>query len=174
MPSLLSLFWTSLPIVLAALIYQLGLPTFISEHVPSQLLANIPTLFLPMHCYKSVKTLSLQLQNAECFTVYNGKFSSVFVDELTADAVKEARIGYVYPGLWDGHGHLIQFGESLDSVGLFGSTSMDEIKKRLVKYKAARSEKGTSEDWLRGVGWDQAYLEGQWPTSVRSINIVVL
>jgi hypothetical protein len=173
MPSLLSLFWTSFPIVLAALIYQLGLPAFISEHVPFQLLANIPTLFLPMHCYKSVKTLSSQLQNAECFTVYNGKFSSVFVDELTADAVKEARIGYAYPGLWDGHGHLIQFGESLDSVGLFGSSSMDEIKKRLVEYKAARSEKGTREQWLRGVGWDQAHFEGKWPTSVRFLELTV-
>jgi hypothetical protein len=168
MPSLTSLFWTSLPIVLAAFIYQLGLPAFISEHVPFKFLANIPTLFLPMHCYKSVRTLSSQLPYAECFTVYDGKFSSVFVDELTSDAVKEARIGYVYPGLWDGHGHLIQFGESLDSVSLFGSTSMDEIQRRLLEYQADRSEKGAHEQWLRGVGWDQAHFDGKWPTSVRS------
>jgi hypothetical protein len=167
MHSLLSLIWTSIPIVLAVLIYQLGLPAFISEHVPFKLLANVPTLFLPMHCYTSVRTLSLQLPHAECFTVYDGKFSSVFVDELTSDAAKEARIGYVYPGLWDGHGHLIQFGESLDSVSLFGSTSMDEIQRRLVEYKADRPEKGTSEQWLRGVGWDQAHFNGKWPTSVR-------
>jgi predicted amidohydrolase YtcJ len=166
MPSLSALFWTSLPIVLAALIYQLGLPAFISQN---EVLKNLPSLFLPMHCYKSVSTLSSQLAYAECFTVYNGKFSSVFVDELTDDATKEARIGYAYPGLWDGHGHLIQLGEFLDSVDLFGASSMDEIKRRLVEYQAGRSEKGTSEQWLRGVGWDQAHFEGKWPTSVRTL-----
>jgi predicted amidohydrolase YtcJ len=154
---------------LAALVYQLGLPAFISGH---ELYKSIPNLFLPLQCYKSVRTLSSQLSHADCFTVYNGKFSSVFVDDLTADAVKETRVGYVYPGLWDGHGHLIQFGESLDSVSLFGADSMDEIKRRLVEYKAGRSEKGTSEQWLRGVGWDQAYFDGKWPTSVRYLITV--
>ena len=91
------------------------------------------------------------------------------MDELTANAVKEARVGYVYPGLWDGHGHLIQFGESLDSVSLFGADSMAEIKRRLVEYKAVRSEEGTSKQWLRGVGWDQAHFDGKWPTSVRCL-----
>jgi predicted amidohydrolase YtcJ len=154
---------------LAALVYQLGLPAFISGH---ELYKSIPNLFLPLQCYKSVRTLSSQLSHADCFTVYNGKFSSVFVDDLTADAVKETRVGYVYPGLWDGHGHLIQFGESLDSVSLFGADSMDEIKRRLVEYKAGRSEKGTSEQWLRGVGWDQAHFDGKWPTSVRYLITV--
>jgi predicted amidohydrolase YtcJ len=164
MPTLLSFLSVSLPVILAALIYQIGLPAFISEHVPSTL---FPNLFVPTHCYKNVRTLSSKLPRAECFTIHDGKFSSVFVDYASDDTVKDARTGYVYPGLWDGHGHLIQFGESLDSVSLFGAESMDEVQKRLVEYRAARPEKGSSEQWLRGVGWDQAHFEGKWPTAVR-------
>jgi predicted amidohydrolase YtcJ len=164
MPTFSAFLSVSLPVILAALIYQLGLPTFISDQVPS---AFLPNLFVPTHCYKSVRTLSSRLPRAECFTINDGKFSSVFVDESAHDAVKEARTGYVYPGLWDGHGHLIQYGESLDSVSLFGAESMGEIKRRLIEYKAARPEMGVSEQWLRGVGWDQAHFEGKWPTAVR-------
>ncbi|KAG9194047.1 hypothetical protein G6011_04082 [Alternaria panax] len=162
MPTLSTFLSVSLPVILAALIYQLGLHAFISEHVPSTL---FPNLFVPTHCYKNVRTLSSKLGRAECFTINDGKFSSVFVDEASDEVVKQARTGYVYPGLWDGHGHLIQFGESLDSVSLFGAESMDEVQKRLVEYKAARPEKGSSEQWLRGVGWDQAHFEGRWPTA---------
>jgi hypothetical protein len=168
MPTLSAFFSVTLPVILAALIYQLGLPAFISEHLPSTLL---PNLFVPTHCYKSVRTLSSRLPHAECFTINDGKFSSVFVDESALDAVKEARTGYVYPGFWDGHGHLIQFGESLDSVSLFGAESMEEIKSRLVDYRTARPEKGTSAQWLRGVGWDQAHFAGRWPTAVCCIDV---
>ena len=166
MPTLSTFLSVSLPVILAALIYPLGLPAFISEHVSSTLL---PNLFVPTHCYKNIRTLSSKLPRAECFTITDGKFSSVFVDEASHDVVKEARTGYVYPGLWDGHGHLIQFGESLDSVSLFGAESMDEVKKRLVEYKTVRPEKGSGEQWLRGVGWDQAHFGGRWPTAVRYI-----
>jgi predicted amidohydrolase YtcJ len=160
MPSLSILLLTSLPVLLIAILYQTGF----LEHVPFQVL---PNLFLDTHCYTSVNTLSSKLPQADCFTVSDGKFTSVFVDHASDDATKQARSGYVYPGLWDGHGHLIQFGESLGSVSLFGAESMKEVQKRLVKYKAGRSEVGTREQWLRGVGWDQAHFEGKWPTSVR-------
>lgn len=163
MPSISAVFWASLPVLLVALIYQVGLPAILTDNVPWQL---FPNLFLTTHCYKSVKTLSERLPTAHCFITNNGKFSSVFVDEVLDDTVKEARTGHVYPGLWDGHGHLIQFGESLDSVDIFGANSMDEVKRRLVEYKKERPEKGTSEQWLRGVGWDQAHFNGRWPTSV--------
>jgi hypothetical protein len=147
MPSASSLFLASLPIFLAALLYQTGLPASLAKYVPFLVL---PNLFLDTHCYTSIKTLSSKLPKAECFTVADGKFTSVFVDRSSQDVAKQAHAGYVYPGLWDGHGHLIQFGESLDSVSLFGAESMDEVQKRLV-----------------GVGWDQAHFEGKWPTTVR-------
>ncbi|KAI1509488.1 Amidohydrolase [Pyrenophora tritici-repentis] len=123
MPSISAFVWASLPVLLAALIYQVGIPAVLTDNVPWKL---FPNLFLTTHCYKSVKTLSERLPTAHCFTANDGIFSSVFVDETSDDEVREARTGYVYPGFWDGHGHLIQFGESLDSVDIFGANSMDE------------------------------------------------
>lgn len=158
MPSITAAFWLSLPVLLAALVYQLGLPAFVEHRLPWT--SNSTT-----HCYKAVRTLSSILAQAHCFTVSSGHFSRVFVDDAPAEA-KDARTGYVYPGLWDGHGHLKQYGESLDSVSLFGASSMDQVQKRLLDYKTDRPEKGASDEWLRGAGWDQAHYGGRWPTSV--------
>ncbi|KAF2124565.1 amidohydrolase 3 [Dothidotthia symphoricarpi CBS 119687] len=165
MPSISTLFWASIPILLAALIYQVGVPaillTSISEHIAFRVLGN---LFATTHCYASVKTLSEGLDHAECFSVSGGVFTKVFPDH-SLDAVKHARTGYVVPGFWDGHGHLLMYGELLDSVSLFGAEDMREVKRRLVEYQQERPETGTSEQWLRGVGWDQANFDGEWPVS---------
>lgn len=169
MPSNSTLFWASFPILLAALFYQIGVPDAllkpITEHFVFKVIQN---LFTETHCYISVKTLTPNLPHAECFSVSNGKFSRVFLDETSYDVVKHARTGHVIPGLWDGHGHLLQYGELMDSVDLFGANSMKEVQERLVKYRAGRPEAGTSEQWLRGVGWDQANFKGRWPVSVRT------
>ena len=167
MPPVSTLIWALLPVILAALIYQAGLPGSIfapiTEHVAWKVLRNI---FTTTHCYTSVRTLSSRLPRAECFTVSNGKFSRVFLDDSSSSGAKQERAGHVIPGLWDGHGHLVQYGESLHSVSLFGAESMAEVKDRLVEYKAGHPEVGTSDQWLRGVGWDQAKFKGRWPTSV--------
>jgi predicted amidohydrolase YtcJ len=73
--------------------------------------------------------------------------------------------GYAIPGLWDGHGHLLQYGEFLHSVDLFGSKSLDDVRDRIKKYLAANPGAGTKDHWLRGVGWDQSAF-GRMPTAV--------
>lgn len=162
-----TLLWASLPIVLAALIYQVGLPGFVLAHITEHIAFKVLRSFFPTtHCYASVKTFSSGLTRAECFSVSDGQFSRVYLDDAFSD-VKSGRSGHVIPGLWDGHGHLIQFGESLHSVNLFGADSMTEVRERLVEYKSGRPEVGTKEQWLRGVGWDQAKFQGKWPTTVR-------
>lgn len=163
------LFWVSIPLVLVAVIYQAGVNVLdvVTNLFPNFVVFKlIRQIFTTTHCYVSIKTLSSTLPHAECFSVFNGKFAKVFLDETSFNAVKEARTGYVIPGLWDGHGHLLQYGELLSSVNLFGAESMDEVQQRLVQYKAGHSEAGTAEYWLRGVGWDQANFKGKWPVSV--------
>lgn len=119
------------------------------------------------YCYSSVRTLSDNQGPTECFSVFRGKFTKVFPNgSATVLQRLEARTSHVIPGLWDGHGHLIQFGESLDSVSIFGAKSIEEVLRRLKEYKAARPEAGTKEQLLRGVGWDQANFGGRWPASV--------
>jgi predicted amidohydrolase YtcJ len=166
MPSLATLFGASLPLLLAAVVYQVGIPDSITALVPNLFVVNIiRNIFTTTYCYVSVQTLSSAIAGAECFSVSNGKFSRVFLDETSFDIVKESRVGHVIPGLWDGHGHLLQYGESLDSVDIFGSKSMEEVQERLVQYKAGHDQAGTNDQWLRGVGWDQANFGGKWPVA---------
>ncbi|KAF2439708.1 amidohydrolase 3 [Karstenula rhodostoma CBS 690.94] len=164
MPSFGWLITLSVVVLLGSVVYQNPQP-LIKPITNSLAYKVFEQLFESTHCYVTVKTNSAGLPQAECFSVADGKFRRVFLDETSYDIVKERRKGHVIPGLWDGHGHLSQFGESLDSVDLFGTKSMDEVKKRLVEYKAGHEEAGTSEQWLRGVGWDQANFKGKWPVA---------
>ncbi|CBX91400.1 hypothetical protein LEMA_P069080.1 [Plenodomus lingam JN3] len=170
MPSLSNLFLVSIPLVLLALFFQTGAPAFalhiVAEHVAFKVVRN---LLATTYCYASVKTLSEVGSDAKCFSVFNGKFTKVVPEgSWTVLQRLDARDGHVIPGLWDGHGHLLQFGESLDSVNVFGAGSMQEVQRRLQEYKAARPETGSKKEWMRGVGWDQANFGGKWPTSVCS------
>ncbi|KAF2200986.1 hypothetical protein GQ43DRAFT_52041 [Delitschia confertaspora ATCC 74209] len=158
-PNLLVIISTT--VLLISVLYKNGLPDI---QLPNLIIFQIArAIFSDTYCYVSVKTLSNKLPHAECFTVRNGRFTRVFLDETSFDVTKEQRTGHVIPGLWDGHGHLMQYGELMDSVNLFGADSMKEVKKRLVDYKTQHPEAGTSEQWLRGVGWDQANFGGKWP-----------
>ena len=171
MPAHTILFWVTLPVLLGVILYQIDLHTLVPASIFHYAGFKIfRSFFEETHCYASVTTLSSGLANAECFSVSGGRFSRVFKNDLikqdsSLNAVK-ARAGYVYPGLWDGHGHLVQYGELLNSVNLFGAESMAEVQDRLVQYKADHPEEGTNQHWIRGVGWDQAKFNGLWPTTV--------
>lgn len=121
------------------------------------------------YCYTTVKTLSPNSPPGNCFTVSrSGTFSKVFLLDLES-AKKYKRDGHVLPGLWDGHGHLLQYGEMLHSVDLFGSDSLDVARKRIHQYAIKNPEEGTRNQWIRGIGWDQAAFGGSMPTAVRDI-----
>jgi len=169
MPAATTLFWAAYPLLLIALIYQVGLPSFIVRPVTESSAYNtLWKLFTTTHCYASVRTQTSDLPQAHCFSVSGGKFTRVFQDEVPdgMQKLERKRTGYVIPGLWDGHGHLVQYGELLDSVNIFGAASMEEVQQRLLQYRADRPEAGTQKQWLRGVGWDQAHFGGQWPGAV--------
>lgn len=114
------------------------------------------------YCYEGVRTHDEAVPSAECFSVRDGLFSKVSSGELTEERTRE---GYVIPGLWDGHGHLLQYGEFLHSVDLFGSRSFGEVRERLGAYLEGNPGVGTREKWVRGVGWDQMAL-GRMPMAV--------
>ncbi|KAF2748330.1 amidohydrolase 3 [Sporormia fimetaria CBS 119925] len=163
--SISSLVWASIPLLLAALLYQIGLPTSLTAlaaaTLPQALVGNI---FTQTHCYAGVKTLDSLTPEAECLSVKNGVFTKVFKkSDDDSDDGKETT-GYVIPGLWDGHGHLSQFGELLHSVDLFGAEDMGDVTGKLKRYKEKVKEAGSAEFWLRGVGWDQAKY-GRWPVA---------
>jgi hypothetical protein len=156
MPAASALFWVAYPLLLIAFVYQVGLPDFVTRPVTESNAYNtLWKSFTTTHCYTSVYTQTSGLPQAQCFSVSNGKFTRVFRDEVPhgSEELERSRTGHVIPGLWDGHGHLVQFGELLDSVNLFGATSMPQVHQRLVEYKTKRPETGTQTQWIRGIGW---------------------
>ena len=126
------------------------------------------------YCYQGVRADATDANpsaGASCFTVANGRFTRVFpkADEgAFPSVIAETQPGYVLPGLWDGHGHLMAYGEFLHSVNLFGSTSADDVRSRLKTYLDAHPGAGGKDEWLRGTGWDQMALGGM-PTAVRQL-----
>jgi predicted amidohydrolase YtcJ len=124
-----------------------------------------------VHCYKAVRTQDEDLPAARCFSVVDGLFSRVVktAEEVVPTGQIDSPIvqdpGYVIPGLWDGHGHLLQYGEFLHSVDLFGSKSLEDVRDRMKKYVTANPGAGSKDHWVRGVGWDQTAF-GRMPTAV--------
>lgn len=118
------------------------------------------------YCYAGITTLSSspsEPHESNCFTVSaSGVFSRVF----TSSTAEKIDPGHVLPGLWDGHGHLLPYGEFLSGVDLFGSSSLEDAKRRIRNYVYDNPQAGSPGEWIRGVGWDQAAFNGQMPTAV--------
>lgn len=118
------------------------------------------------HCYTSVRTHNPNAPAVQCFTIQDGIFTGVTSrEEVSADDIIE-HDGHVIPGLWDGHGHLLQYGEFLHSVDLFGAESLEDVRQRIKKYVDENPGAGTKDNWVRGVGWDQTFF-GRMPTAVK-------
>jgi predicted amidohydrolase YtcJ len=62
---------------------------------------------------------------------------------------------HVYPGLTEGHGHFIGYGQALEKVDLEGTASYAEVVERV--RRAAEGTPGGG--WILGRGWDQ----NDWP-----------
>lgn len=122
--------------------------------------------FSETHCYQSVRTHSSSEPYANCFSVSpSGVFTKVYQETHSSRRAKHSHDGFVIPGLWDGHGHLLQYGEFLNSVDLFGSSSFEDISIRIDNYLDTHPEAGSKDEWIRGVGWDQTAF-GRMPTAV--------
>jgi len=118
------------------------------------------------HCYRKVCTLDPNLGEAECFTVDpdTGIFLDVGSQGGRFDHIQRVNAVAV-PGLWDGHGHLAQYGEFLHTVDLFDVDSPQDLRDRVKKYVREHGSKiGTADKWIRGVGWDQGVI-GRMPTA---------
>jgi hypothetical protein len=117
----------------------------------------------------SISTLNPALPQAKCFRVQQGFFTEVLEEYPTS---REEGIvflnGHVLPGIIESHGHILQYGEMLESVSLFGSQSIDDVRTRIKDFlKSHKGEGyGSRDKWIRGVGWDQAHFEGVMPTAV--------
>jgi hypothetical protein len=116
-----------------------------------------------------VTTLNPSVPQASCFRIQQGIFTEVLTEEPTSiDEEITVLNGYVLPGIIESHGHILQYGEMLESVSLYGAQSVGEVRARIKDFLKAHDGGGygTREKWIRGVGWDQAYFGGVMPTAV--------
>ena len=119
------------------LLLILALPVlFIAINLAPTVLPKLQQFFPPrndarVYCYASVTTLDPAdpLDGAaipRCLSVSSdGKFNSVFTLDTAAPDWHVDLSAHAIPGLWDGHGHLLQYGEMLESALLYGSPSID-------------------------------------------------
>jgi predicted amidohydrolase YtcJ len=117
----------------------------------------------------TVTTLDSSLPHATCFRVQFGVFTEVLPAEVGNQEEAATYLdGYVLPGVIESHGHILQYGEMLESVSLFGAKSIQEVRRRIKDYLNLHQGDGfgSSTKWLRGIGWDQAYFGGVMPTAV--------
>ena len=75
------------------------------------------------------------------------------------------------PGIIESHGHMLQYGEMLESVSLYGAESVEELRGRIKQFLSLHEGEGYggSDKWVRGIGWDQGNFGGVMPTAV--INV---
>jgi len=107
-----------------------------------------------------VYTVDSAFTTIEAFAVKNGIFidmgkSKDILKRYSAKEIIDAQQKPVYPGFYDAHGHSFLLSKSIQEVDLTGTTSMDEVIKRLQIYH----QKNPHIKWIVGSGWDQNHWD---------------
>lgn len=103
----------------------------------------------------NVYTVNSNFDKAEAFAIKDGKFFQVGTSKdlqntFEADTIIDAKGQAVFPGFIDAHCHFYGLGMNLQKVDLGGTTSFDEVMKRVLDYQNERQT-----DFIIGRGWDQ-------------------
>ncbi|HLX65946.1 MAG TPA: amidohydrolase, partial [Puia sp.] len=106
--------------------------------------------------HAKIYTVDSGFSKAEAMAVKDGKILAVGTNaDIQGDylAVETVDLGgkVVYPGFIDAHGHFVSYGSSLFTASLYGSTSFDEVVRRVKEFAA--DHRGLP--WITGRGWDQ-------------------
>ena len=103
----------------------------------------------------TIYTVNEAFETAEAFAIKDGIFVEIGSSEDIQDkyqAVKniDAEGKTILPGLIDAHAHFLTLGQLQQRVNLIGTTSFDDMMKRLIDFQ--NKNKLTH---IRGRGWDQ-------------------
>lgn len=103
----------------------------------------------------NVYTVNSNFDKAEAFAIKDGKFFQVGTSKdlqntFEADTIIDAKGQTVFPGFIDAHCHFYGLGMNLQKVDLRGTTSFDEVMKRVLDYQNERQA-----EFIIGRGWDQ-------------------
>ncbi|HEX5551805.1 MAG TPA: amidohydrolase [Chitinophagaceae bacterium] len=108
-----------------------------------------------------IYTVDKRFSVAQAFAVKDGRIIAVGTDQEIAgkyDAAKvvDAAGRALYPGFIDAHAHFFSYGRSLQSAGLAGTKSWDEVLRRVDDFANTNTF-----PWIIGRGWDQNDWPGQ-------------
>jgi predicted amidohydrolase YtcJ len=143
-----------------------------------KLLLLLPTVFLLLSCTSKTK-VDLLVYNATIYTVDSsfsiaeamavndgkivetGKTSDLQAKYDTKEKL-DAQGKFIYPGFIDAHAHFVGYGQSLFTVDLYDSKSMQVVVQRVKDFDSAHP----TESWILGRGWDQNKFPGKaYPTN---------
>jgi predicted amidohydrolase YtcJ len=107
----------------------------------------------------TIYTVDSNFSTASAMAIKDGKIiatgeSARMQEEFDAKESLDAGGKFIYPGFIDAHAHFYRYGLALRTADLTGTTSWEEILKRLNTF-AVQNPGG----WLMGRGWDQ----NDWP-----------
>ncbi len=143
---------------------------------------SLLTFFLLDACMEMKKNADLIITNgviytvdslnsrAEAMAVKNGKIlatglAKAILEDFQAPVTLDLKGKSLFPGFIDAHCHFIGYALSLHYVDLAGSTSFEEVLRRLKMVKIHDPEK-----WLVGRGWDQNLWEDKKFPDNRQLN----
>lgn len=112
---------------------------------------QVDALVINGQVYTVDKTFSI----AEAFAIKDGKFVEVGTSETLknsyeADTIIDAQGKSIFPGFIDAHCHFYGLGLQQNRVDLTGTTSFNDMMKRVVDFQNQRNT-----TFLLGRGWDQ-------------------
>lgn len=107
----------------------------------------------------TVYTVDSAFTTTEALAIKDGRIIAVgksadLLAQYDAKEKKDAQGQFIYPGLIDAHAHFFRYGIGLQTANLVGTTSWEDILKKLQAYAA-----NNPEGWITGRGWDQ----NDWP-----------
>jgi hypothetical protein len=115
----------------------------------------------------TIYTVDSSFSIAEAMAVKDGKIvetgkTSDLRNKFDAKENLDAQGKFVYPGFIDAHAHFAGYGQSLFTVNLYDSKSMDEVVHRVRSFDSTHP----NETWIVGRGWDQNKFPGKaFPTN---------
>ena len=142
------------------------------------------TVFLLLSCSTKIKvdllvyhatiyTVDSSFSVAEAMAVNDGKIVSTgktsdLQGRYVAKEALDAQGKFIYPGFIDAHAHFVGYGQSLFTVDLYDSKSIDEVVQRVRAFDSAHP----GEPWILGRGWDQNKFPGKtFPTNDELNNL---
>ncbi|NND51450.1 MAG: amidohydrolase family protein, partial [Flavobacteriaceae bacterium] len=113
----------------------------------------------------NIYTVNNAFDKAEAFAVRDGKFVAVgstqsILNDYDSENMLDAEEQTIVPGFIDAHCHFLGLGQNQQAVDLVGTTSFEEVVKRVIDFQNKRNQK-----FIKGRGWDQNDWEDkEFPT----------